>query len=68
MYRPPGWTNPYLQQDEKGNRVSSKAYEAGVDAMLKGLIAKPSSRRVESYCEYYGQEPVNGTWAFIPEG
>jgi len=33
-----GWYNPYLQQDEKGDFVNSRVYEAGADAMLKAIL------------------------------
>ena len=36
-WRPEGWMNPYLQQDNNGDWVSSRAYEAGADAMLRYL-------------------------------
>ncbi len=39
-WRPQNWENPYLQQDETGNWINSKAYELGADAMLQALRNK----------------------------
>ena len=36
-WRPEGWLNPYLQQDEVGSWVDSRCFEAGADAMLEAL-------------------------------
>ena len=38
-WRPDDWINPYLQQDETGDFVNSRVFEAGADAML-GAIKK----------------------------
>jgi len=39
-WRPSGWINPYLQQDDSGNYINSRVYEAGADAMLEALKTK----------------------------
>jgi len=44
-WRPEGWINPYLQQDERGDYVNSRVYEAGADAMLEAL-------RNNQWCPY----------------
>ncbi len=49
MYRPEGWINPYLQQDERGDFVNSRVYEAGADAILKAIKEELDLEDVESY-------------------
>jgi hypothetical protein len=36
-WRPEGWVNPYLQQDDAGNYIDSKVFDAGADAILEAL-------------------------------
>lgn len=32
-WRPKEWINPYLQQNESGDFINSRVFEAGADAM-----------------------------------
>ena len=37
MWRPKDWDNPYLQQDDKGDYIDNRVFEAGANAMLEAL-------------------------------
>ena len=76
--RPEGWENPLLQQDEKGDFVNSRVFEAGADAMLEGL--KKGGVPVSEVEKWYDHKDMYehlkyrvaigeqcGTLVFIPE-
>jgi hypothetical protein len=52
-WRPEEWNNPYLQQDDAGNYINSRLYEAGADAMLEAL-RKEGYIKFDKLCPYCG--------------
>ena len=54
-WRPEYWLNPYLQQDERGDFINSRVFEAGADAMLEALRNKPY-KVIEWDCPVCGSE------------
>ena len=69
MWRPKDWSVEQIRlvTHEAGKFADNDLVEAGADAILIALVNKPSSRKIENYCEYYGEIPKSGTWVFIPD-
>ncbi len=68
-YRPKGWFNPYLQQDDKGDFVDSRVFEAGADAILKTLTPVKYVKADELITFSPGdtfESDTNGYLVFVP--